>query len=151
MSDETVPRVLSYELEIPIQAPRERVWEALTAETNAWWLADFHVVGPESVVTLDARAGGGLVEAQPDGSSLLWYTVQMCVPGTSLHLVGHLAPGWGGPSTTMLELKLEDDGEGTRLVVRDAIFGKTSEESARSQEEGWRTLFSDGLRAHAEA
>ena len=75
MSSETAPRILQYELEISMRAPRERVWGALTDEINAWWLPDFHVVGPESVVTLDARAGGGLVEALPDGGSLLWYTV----------------------------------------------------------------------------
>ena len=59
-------------------------------------------------------------------------------------------PDWGGPSTTMLDLTLEDDGDGTRLIVRDAVVGKVSEESVRSLEEGWKALFGDGLRAHVD-
>jgi len=38
-----------------IDAPRERVWQALVDETNAWWLPDFHMVGEGSVVTLGSQ------------------------------------------------------------------------------------------------
>lgn len=123
ISSETALRVLQCELEIRIRPPREQVREAITEETDVWWLPDFHVVGLDSVVTLDTCASGHLIEALPDGGSLTWYTGQMSVSGKSLHLVGHLAPGWGGPSTTRLELSLE---------------------------EGWKTLPGEGLRAHAE-
>ncbi len=137
--------VLKYELEVRIDAPRAKVWQALTEETNAWWLPDFHMVGPDSVVTLDANAGGHLIERMEGGGSLLWYTVQMSVPETSLHFVGHLAAGYGGPATTLLELALSDDGEGTLLVIRDALYGNVSEKTAGSLESGWRQLFGDGL------
>lgn len=146
----TETQAVRYELEIAIEAPRETVWRALTEETDAWWLPDFHMVGPGSVVTLDARAGGDLVERREDGGSLLWYTVQMCVPGESLHLVGHLAPAWGGPATTMLALVLEERSGATVLRVSDALFGNVSEASASSLQEGWTQLFGEGLKAHAE-
>lgn len=145
----TPASVLTYELEVPIDAPRAQVWKALTEETNAWWLPDFHMVDPNSTVTLDARAGGHLVEHMEGGGSLLWYTVQMCVPESSLHLVGHLAAGYGGPATTLLELSLKDDGEGTRLIVRDALYGNVSAKTASSLESGWRQLFGEGLGAFA--
>ncbi len=142
---------LQYTVEVPIDAGPAAVWKALTHETDAWWLPDFHMVGEQSVVTLDARAGGQLIETQPEGSSLLWYTVQMCLVGHSLHLVGHIAPGWGGPATSMLELTLSEHEGGSLLTVRDALFGQVTEKHAASQREGWVQLFTEGLKRHVEA
>ena len=151
MSSETLPvQALMYELQISIDAPKAVVWRALTEETNAWWLPDFHMVGEGSVVSLEARAGGHLIESRAEGGSLLWYTVHMCVPEKSLHLVGFMAPEWGGPATTMLELSLKETDTGTRLVVRDALFGHVTESTAKSLEEGWGKLFGKGLKEHAE-
>ncbi|MFT7461910.1 MAG: hypothetical protein ACI9EF_000244 [Pseudohongiellaceae bacterium] len=143
---------LQYELAVPIAAKRDSVWQALSDETNAWWLPDYHTLGAGSVVTLDARAGGQLIEALPDGGSLLWYTVQLCLPGDALPLVGHLGPQWGGPATTMLELALSDsDDGGTVLTVRDALYGCVSESQATSLRDGWMELFSKGLKAHVKS
>ncbi len=151
MSAENLPvQVLKYELQIPIDASKAKVWRALTEETNAWWLPDFHMVDADSVVSLDARAGGHLIESKADGGSLLWYTVHMCIPEQSLHLVGFMAPEWGGPATTMLELSLEETDTGTQLVVRDALFGQVTKSVAKSLEEGWGKLFGQGLKQHAE-
>ncbi len=142
---------IRYELEIPIEASPEAVWDALTEHTNAWWLPDFHMVGADSEVSLNAEAGGQLIETKADGGSLLWYTVQMVVPGESLHLVGHLAPPWGGPATTMLQLGVRAYGDGALLVVSDAIFGQVDEKSAAAQQEGWTALFGDGLKRFVES
>lgn len=151
MSSESLPvRALKYELQIPIDAPRARVWKALTDETNAWWLSDFHMVGEGSVVTLQARAGGHLIEEKTDGGSLLWYTVQMVVPEQSLHLVGFMGQEWGGPATTMLEISLQETDTGTKLLVRDALFGHVAESTAKSLKQGWEQLFGQGLKEHAE-
>ncbi len=152
MTDPSAPvQARVCELEIPIAAPRARVWQALTEETDAWWLADFRTVAPDSVVTLDARAGGQLLEASAAAGSLLWYTVQMCVPGETLHLVGHLAPAWGGPAVTLLRLGLVERGAETVLEVQDASLGAVSGATAASQESGWRQLFGDGLKAYVES
>ena len=146
----TEAKTIKYDLEIAIDAPRDRVWEALTNETNGWWLPDFRVMGEGSVVRMDARAGGHVIEEGQDGASLLWYTVQMCKVGESLHLVGHVAPAWGGPATTLLQLSLVEQGAGTLLRVEDALYGNVSESSAASLKDGWGQLFTDGLKAHAE-
>ena len=140
----------SYTLEISMSAPREAVWTALTDEVNAWWLPDFHMVGPDSIVRFEGRAGGALIETRTDGGSLLWYTVQMAMPNESLHLVGHLGPEWGGPATSLLSLTLETQGDETVLRVKDALYGCPSEASANSQADGWRQLFTDGLKAYVE-
>ena len=142
--------VKTYELEIPIDAPRADVWRSLTAETNGWWLPDFHVMGSDTEVTFDPSPGGRLVEVGPNGGGLLWYTVQMCVPEETLYLVGHIAPPWGGPATTILHLALKDTDAGTLLVVRDHLYGVTSDEQAANQSAGWKQLFGEGLKDYIE-
>lgn len=143
-------RAATYEFEVAIDAPRDAVWTALTDETDVWWLPDFHVMGEGSVVNFDATAGGQLIERRADGGSLLWYTVQMCSPGQSLHLVGHVAPEWGGPLCSLFKLALEDRGDGCVLRVTDAMFGAIDEAKVAGQEQGWVQLFTDGLKAYAE-
>ncbi len=148
-SDSTHARIAQYQLAIDIDAPRKRVWELLTQDTNAWWLPSFRML-EDSEVTFQAEAGGQLIEKRADGASLLWYTVHMVVPGKSLHLVGQSFPEWGGPVTTMLRLTLVERDGGCTLDVSDALTGSTSEEQVASLSGGWKQLFGDGLKAHAE-
>lgn len=138
------------ELDVDLAAPKDRVWQALTGEIDAWWLGDFRVVAPDSTLSLDARAGGLLLEAKPDGGSLVWFTVQMVEPGTALHLVGHIAPPWGGPCLSMLSLTLVETEAGTRLEIRDALIGPETITTSTSLDAGWRALFGQGLKAHVE-
>lgn len=141
-----------YELEIAIDARREKVWAAILNDTNSWWLPDFHVAGPDSTVTLDPVAGGrGLVEETPDGDSLLWYSVQMFQPSVfKIYLVGHVAPEWGGPTTSMLKLAVEETATGCVLKVTDARHGFVDEAAVQSYSAGWTQLFTDGLKAFVE-
>lgn len=143
-------RALRYELEIPIHASPERVWRGLTQEIDAWWLPDFHMAGAGSHLTFDARAGGQLLEQSDDGGSLLWWTVQACTPGRLLYLFGHIAPDWGGPTTSMMKLELVEIDGGCTLRVSDALFGHVTDDHARSLQEGWTQLFTDGLKKHVE-
>jgi uncharacterized protein YndB with AHSA1/START domain len=82
-------RGVRYALEIGINASPVRVWRALTEEIDAWWLADFHVAGADSTMTLDATPGGHLIERAADGGGILWYTVCACRPPTLLTWSGH--------------------------------------------------------------
>ncbi len=142
---------LSYDLAVEISATKTQVWQALTTDVNAWWLPDFHMLGPKSTMSFDVRGGGTLVETRPDGASLLWYTVHMVQPEETLHLTGHIAPDFGGPATTMLRLKLEERDGVTTLLVHDAIYGHIDESAASCLEIGWAQLFGEGLKRFVEA
>lgn len=137
-----------YALTIDINASRERVWKAIFEETNDWWLPDFHIAGPDSVVTFDAKPGGrGLMEETPTGAWLLWYSVQMYLPEQfKVYLIGHLAPQWGGPSTSSLELSLLESESGCVFRLVEARHGKIDQQSIASTESGWVQLFTDGLK-----
>lgn len=143
---------VQYELEIPINAPCERVWKAIFDETNLWWLPDFHMTGAGSQLTFDSTPGGrGLVETRDDGSSLLWFHVHFLLPNVfTVYLVGHLAPDWGGPVTSHLKLALEGTESGCILKVTDAQEGRIDSKNVQSMQDGWTLLFTDGLKQFVE-
>lgn len=140
-----------FELEVELDVAPERAWNALIEDIDAWWLPDFRATGERSVVRLEARAGGALVETAPDGTELVWYRVQMVKPGSTLYLVGHTAPDWGGPSVSMLKLVVSARKGGSRLSISDSILGRVDEAQIATLTEGWRRLFETGLKQHAEA
>ena len=142
-------RAVRYEFEVSIDAPRDRVWKALTGQVSSWWLPDFQMLGPDSVVTLEPIAGGRLFEECGD-KGLLWYTVLAISPGESLSLAGFCTQDFGGPCTTLLSVKLTPDGGGTKVCVSDGLFGRVADEQVVSLESGWKRLFSEGLKNHVE-
>lgn len=144
---------ISIELEIAIEAPREKVWQALFEEADAWWLPDFRVAGPDSRMTFDPSPGGrGMVEDTADGGGLLWFNVQMHLPTQfKIYLIGHIAPEWGGPTTSSLKLALEETESGCVLKITDARHGHIDENQTQSYSDGWKMLFSDGLKKHVES
>jgi uncharacterized protein YndB with AHSA1/START domain len=136
------------ELEIELPASVERAWTALTEDIDRWWLPDFRVAGESSIVRLELRAGGLLVERAPDGAELVWYRVQMVRPKASLHLIGHIAADWGGPALSMLKLRLASAPDGCMLSVDDSLLGRVSATQLDAIENGWRKLFEGGLGAY---
>jgi len=143
-------KAVTYEFELAIEAPLATVWRCLTEDIDAWWLPDFRMVGPNSKIQFDSRAGGRLLEVSENGGSLLWYTVLMCVPQESIDMAGHMTAKFGGPSTTMLRLGLKETPTGVLLQVSDAIVGHAKEDSVKRLADGWLWLFRDGLKAYAE-
>ncbi|MEM6690193.1 MAG: hypothetical protein AAF664_12240 [Planctomycetota bacterium] len=143
----TSARCVKYELQITIDAKRETVWKALIEDTNAWWLPDFHMVDESSIVEFDTRPGGrGLVEYKDDGGFLIWYSIQLFQPKDfKIYLVGHVAPDWGGPSTSLLCLSITERDSGSVLKVSDAHHGRVDDAYISSLQNGWQRLFGDGL------
>ena len=142
-------QVLQYEFEIEIKATPSRVWKALTGQLSQWWLPDFHTLGTDSLVTLEPMPGGRLYEENGD-RGLLWYTVLAIAPGESLSLAGQCTSDWGGPYSSQLVLKLAESGQGTRLTVSDALFGRVDANQVKSSQSGWQLLFDEGLRKFVE-
>ena len=159
MSDVSITQAscCKYELEIEMGASRQRVWKALIDEINDWWLPDFHVVAADSTVTLNPDPGGpGLVERTVGGSALQWYAVQMYLPDQfKIYLVGHIAPDWGGPVTSNLQFALTETANGAEasclFKLVDARHGNVNQAHLNSYQDGWRMLFTDGLKKYVEA
>ncbi len=143
-------RCAQYEFSITIEASRERVWRGLTDQLSDWWLPDFHMLGEDSIVTLEPEAGGRLFEQSGD-QHLLWYTVIAVQQNESIDLVGYISPKYGGPATTMLNATLNiESANRTALRISDSIYGRVSDGLVSSLSSGWQLLFSDGLKAFVE-
>ena len=141
-----------FKMEIAIDAPRAVVWKAIFEETNQWWLPDFRVAGADSVVIFDPAPGGkGLIETTADGGGLQWFATQMYIPSDfKIYVVGHIAPEWGGPTTSNLKLALAETEAGCILHISDSRHGNVDPAQAKSYEDGWNQLFTDGLKTHVE-
>lgn len=141
-----------YELEIEIEAPRERAWQALLQEIDAWWPDDFRMLGEGARVELDVSPGGrGMLETADGGSSLHWYAVQCVMPDKfTLYMVGNIAPDFGGPSTSNMKIALEPSDVGCVLKLSDAHHGRVNEDFLLSLKSGWKQVFGDGFKAFAE-
>lgn len=143
-------KIFKYTFEVPIKRSASEIWALMTNEVDAWWMDDFRALGEGSKVTWNAQTGGQLIESAADGGCLEWYRAQMVSPGQSIYLVGYMAPDWGGPTTSMLKLAVEDRKDGGALIVSDALLGNVTEASASSAESGWKMLFGEGFKAFAE-
>jgi uncharacterized protein YndB with AHSA1/START domain len=142
--------VVQVEIEVSIQAPRERVWRALVEETGQWWPKDFYVGRAPKGFILEARPGGRVYEDWGHEAGALWYTVLVVEPPTTLEMAGHLTPAFGGPATTTVRLSLESQGERTVVKAADALFGRVDENTVPRLKEGWRALIDGGLKAYVE-
>ena len=141
------------ELEIPIDAPRERVWRGLVDEIGLWWRRDFFVGKSVREFILEPRPGGRVYEDWGDGRGMLWYTVISIDQPAALQLAGHLLPGACGGSfgTTLLSIELEEGrGGSTLLKLSDSVVGRLGPELTGNLTEGWQLLIRDALKPHVE-
>lgn len=154
MSVESQPMdVVEVVTEVRIAAPRDTVWSVLTQDPAPWWHPAYFTDprGPErGAFHLEARLGGRMYEDWGDGQGLVWGTVIGLDRGRFLQVVGDSSPAWGGPSRNFQTFRLEDDGRGTKLRFEHVVYGRVSEATARSLDEGWRFLFEHGLKRWCE-
>ncbi len=137
------------ELEVSIEAPPERVWQALVNEMGAWWRKDFYCAGGQRFV-IEPRVGGRIYEDDGKGGGLLWYTIQVLTAPKTLQLIGHLSPPWGGPALAQTRFELEPAGKATVVRVTDRLFGAVSAKLKKDLQEGWTLLIAGALKPYVE-
>jgi uncharacterized protein YndB with AHSA1/START domain len=109
--------------DVPLAAPPERAYQALTAEVDRWWDADHSYSGRAASFTLDARAGGCFCERLDDGGSVEHMRVVYASPGKRLRLMGGLGPLQGMGASGPMDFELLPDGARTRLKFRYTVSG----------------------------
>jgi uncharacterized protein YndB with AHSA1/START domain len=137
--------------EIEIEAPRERVFTALTdpGELAAWWgSADTYRTFDWQ---LDVRPGGEwsckAKSAQGDSLSSVHGRYLVVEPPRLLVYTWH--PSWDGFAASTVRCELESVESGTRVRVKHSGF-EGRPESCREHGKGWETVFGwlrDGVAA----
>src|ERR1041385_8723822 len=142
--------VTQVDVAVEIEAPPRRVWKALVEETSAWWHKDFYTGPRPKGFVIEAKLGGRAYEDWGAGAGLVWYTVTGVDPGRSLTMSGNLFAAWGGPSTMMIQVTLEDGG-GKRTVLKlsETTFGRANGKLGPELKDGWKVLF-EALREFVE-
>ncbi len=145
------PVIKEIVVEVPINAPKDRVWQALAHELPTWWPLDFLAIPDSGGMKFELKPGGRLYEETADGRACLWGTVLYIEPGAVLEMMGAVTPTWGGPSLNMNRMEVRDAGDGTTLFrLTNSVLGNLSEEGEGNVTEGWKYLFAMKFKEYVE-
>jgi uncharacterized protein YndB with AHSA1/START domain len=136
------------ELDFRFNAPRPRVWQALTQQTERWWPRDF-CSKPEKTKAfrLELKLGGRLYEDWGDGNGCVWWTIyELDAAGYSFAGLGYE----GSAVQTCVKFSLEEEAVSTVLKISDRIWGALPDSAVESHIQGWTWLFEDSFRAFVE-
>jgi DNA-binding transcriptional ArsR family regulator len=138
-------RVLKIEHELRIEAPVERVWRAITAETGAWWP---HRFKDDSKVVLEPAVGGRFYEDWGGGHGALYAEVVYIDPPRALCTRGPM--GMRGAASTVKWYRLEEQGGGTLVKVSLHASGDIPDDVAAGYQKGAAAVLDEGLKPYVE-
>lgn len=139
-------RLVKIEQEMRINAPREKVFEAITSNLNDWWP---HRFKPDSEVYCEAKVGGTSGEKFTSGGGAIYGEVVYIDPPHKLAQSGASALAKGmnafGVDT------LEEDGEGGTIYKKELNFwGIVPEDMVQMYEMGMRAIMEKALKGYVE-
>lgn len=138
-SGEFVQGSFRVEQEVIVNAPRERVFAALTSEIDRWWC--HHFTDGKPTITLEPKIGGRFVEWWNGEEGALWGVVTFLKSPEVLRLSGPL--GMHTPVSSVYQYTLEEHAEGraTLLKLSHRVNGEIDTKWHDSHERGWRELW----------
>jgi uncharacterized protein YndB with AHSA1/START domain len=133
-------------MELPIHAPKAKVWKALVEDTSFWWPRNFYTNTAAKSFHIEPRLGGRMYEDWGHGQGLIWYNVFGVDAPNSIHLQGHLVPPYG-PAQSLLVLRLSETNGMTTLSLSDSTIGNASDCDKLA---GWKELFETAFKPFVE-
>jgi uncharacterized protein YndB with AHSA1/START domain len=133
------------DLDVRIDAEPARVFAAIVDDTGAWWGAPY-LHGPARAIVVEAAVGGRVYEDWGDGEGALWANVTQIRFGRLLEMTGRFG---GMPS--VVTFRLEPDGGGTRVAVRQEWLVPVDGAVAQNYARGWKDLVGVRLTRWVEA
>ncbi|MGV3617472.1 MAG: ArsR/SmtB family transcription factor [Fimbriimonas sp.] len=135
MSREKADALAKIEVELPIAAPPEAVFDALTKGIDDWWPFRLR---EGSRVFHDCRLGGFLGEDWGDGAGAIWGTIVLYDPPH--RCVARGPGGVGGAYTSLNSDLVEATPEGCVYKKSLQMWGEVPEELERIFREGSRAI-----------
>jgi DNA-binding transcriptional ArsR family regulator/uncharacterized protein YndB with AHSA1/START domain len=132
---------LDVEQEVVVDAPPERVFDALY-RMGDWWPHRFR---KGATVHMEPQVGGRFWEDWGDGNGALYGIVTELLRPERLECSGPM--GMGGPVTSVFALALEARDGGTLMRLSHHAVGPIDDETRASYQTGWTAVF-DALRTH---
>jgi DNA-binding transcriptional ArsR family regulator/uncharacterized protein YndB with AHSA1/START domain len=143
--DQTQYRHVQIEFEMHINAPRERVFKAMTAEIGNWWP---HRYKEDSEVYCDPVVGGTIGERFKDGGGAIY--------GQIVYMDAPERVACSGPSALQKGLSsftsdvLEEQDGATTIKRSFQLWGNVPEDIEKMYREGTRKLMEEALKGYCE-
>ena len=138
-------RLVKIEQEMRINAPREKVFAALTTEFDAWWP---HRFKPDSTVYCECRVGGCTGEKFANGGGAVYGEIVYYDPPYKFAQSGASALAKG--MTAFGVETLEEDGDGTLYKKELNFWGVVPDQMVKMFEEGTRAIMEQALKGYLE-
>lgn len=139
-------RAFESEQEIAINAPRDRVFDALINDVSHWWAYRFH---ENSTVRLEPWPGGRFYEDSGANDGALWGTVTYVKRPEIIRLHGCLGM-LDRPVVSVYSYELVDANGSTVLKLRHRCIGDLDPKWAKAHGDGWGELLGKFLKAWVE-
>lgn len=126
------------ELDVPISAAPEAVFDALTGDVSAWWGRPYVHSDEARAILVEPKVGGRCWEDWGNGEGALYATVIALSRAKELKLAGPF--GMGGLCHSVVTYTLEAKEGRTILKVSHVAAGEIDEESRAQYAAGWEDL-----------
>lgn len=131
-----------------VEVPRERAFEFFTAEIEAWWNADHHIIEAKLArMVFEPRVGGHIYDVGVDGSECRWARVLAYEPPERVVFSWDISPAWvlepDPEKTSEVEVRFLEEGPGrTRVELEHRHLDRHGEGWERVRDgvgspEGW--------------
>ncbi|SFA87058.1 MULTISPECIES: SRPBCC domain-containing protein [unclassified Bacillus (in: firmicutes)] len=134
------------EQEITIEASRETVYKALTAEIDKWWT--FRLGENESKLSIDPKINGLFFEDWGNGEGAVWGTITYLKENEEIRLNGIL--GMKGAVNSYYSYRLETVGNATVLKLSHEAIGFLEPHWEEAHKHGWNELLQQNLKTYIE-
>ncbi|MGO4889461.1 SRPBCC domain-containing protein [Anaerobacillus sp. MEB173] len=140
--------VFRIEQEIFMNAPREKVFKALTEKVEDWWEFRLAPEGKTSHFTFDPIPGGRFIEKWGKNEGAIWGNVYYVNAPEEIRLYGHL--GMQGAVNSSYTYRLIEKEDGTLLQLSHSASGVIQENWEQDHKKGWEYLLGTLLKNYVE-
>jgi len=118
---------------VDVRWSREDAFERFTAGIARWWPLRSHSVGQARARTVhfEGAVGGRIYEVEEGGETHTWGTVLAWEPPACVRFTWH--PGREPDTAQRVEVRFEETGTGTRLVLTHSGWESLGDRAARAR------------------
>jgi uncharacterized protein YndB with AHSA1/START domain len=120
---QVIPNGFLVKLEVSVNAPAAKVYDALIGQIGSWWDSEHTYSGDAKNLSIDARPGGCFCEKLPNGGGIEHARVIYVAPREILRLSGALGPLQASGVAGTLTWKLTNGTDNTRLQLSYSVGG----------------------------
>lgn len=135
--------------EITIDAPKEKVFEALLNDTKSWWGAPYLSADNCTDIQIEAKVGGKFFETWGPSEGRIWGYVTQLKHNHFLEVTGPFC--MTGAIHAVVCFEVEDRGSSTLVKLSHDACGYISEESKSQYAFGWKDLLGTRLKSLVES